>query len=154
MIDYLLHEGLTDLMLLRIAFRSSLCGTLFLKLHAWKNLKLFFVYSGICKMKGFLDFTFIYSSVCISKRRRQDNIGTLVSLPLHEQFLNSITFQIEQTGYDWPLHLYHYCKLRNFQIVLLHTSHQCITEFQIQFNVRGYLEEVATPHKSLFICAI
>lgn len=41
MIDYLLHEGFTDLMLLRVAFGSSLCGTLFPKLHAGKNLKLF-----------------------------------------------------------------------------------------------------------------
>lgn len=51
--------------------------------------------------------------------------STLVSLPLHEQFLNSITFQMEKTG----AHLYHYLKMRNFQCLLHHDIYHCITEF-------------------------
>lgn len=69
MIDCLLHEGLTDLMLLRVAFGSSLCGTLFLKATCKEEPEAVFVYSGICKMKGFLGFTSIYNSVCTSKWR-------------------------------------------------------------------------------------
>lgn len=46
MVNCLLHEGFMDSMLLRVAFRSSLCGTLFLKATCMEEPEAVFVYSG------------------------------------------------------------------------------------------------------------